>query len=62
MTDMYQTFIHDEFSEFGFSTISYAETEQFLFLDYGAIMQERAINLKDSESPADVDLSTLDSL
>jgi hypothetical protein len=25
-------------------------------------MQERAINLKDSESPADVDLSTLDSL
>ncbi len=58
MIDIYQTFIHDEFSEFGFSTINYAETKQFLFLNYDAIMQEQINNLNDFESFATVNLST----
>jgi hypothetical protein len=60
MIDIYQTFIHDEFSEFEFSIINYAETKQFFFfLNYDIILQEQINNLNDFESLAIVNFFTL---
>ncbi len=58
MIDIYQTFIHDEFSEFECSIINYAETKQFFFLNYDVIMQKKINNLNDFESFANVNLFT----
>ncbi len=58
MIDIYQTFVHDEFSKFEFSIINYAETKQFFFLNYDVIMQKQINNLNDFESFATVNLST----
>ncbi len=58
MIDIYQNFIHDEFSEFEFSIINYAETKQFFLLNYDVIMQKQINNLNDFESLATVNLFT----
>jgi hypothetical protein len=58
MIDMYQIFIHDEFSKFEFSIINYCEMKQFFFLNYDVIMQKKIINLNDFESFANENFFT----